>query len=44
MELGEEVKVWQEIARSEERMVLMKTMIKEDLAFTDLEYFGIEGI
>ena len=40
MELGEEVKVWMEIASSEERMVLIKTMIKEDLAFTDLEHFG----
>ena len=40
MELGEEVKVWMEIASSEERMMLIKVMIKEDLTFTDLEHFG----
>ena len=36
MELGEEVKVWMEIASSEERMMLIKVMIKEDLTFKDL--------
>ena len=41
-ELGEEGKVWQEVAASEARITLMKTMIKQDLAFADLEEFGIE--
>ena len=41
-ELGEESKVWKEIATGEARMMLMKKMMKEDLAFADLESFGIE--
>ena len=42
LELGEEVKIWKEIAASEARLTLMKRMIQEDLAFTDLENFGEE--
>ena len=42
MELGEEIKTWKEIAGSEARMTLMKTMIKHHLAFSDLEEFGVE--
>ena len=41
-ELGEEMKVWREIAASESRMMLMKSMIHEQLAFADLEEFGKE--
>ena len=42
LELREEVRVWEEVAASEARMTLMKSMIKEQLAFADLEEFGIE--
>ena len=42
LELGEEVKIWQEVASSEARLTLMKNMIKQDLAFADLEEFGLE--
>ena len=35
-ELGEEIKVWKEVATSDARMILMKKMIREDLAFADL--------
>ena len=42
MELGEESKVWKEVASSEARLTLMKTMIKNQLAFADLESFGQE--
>ena len=41
-ELGEEEKLWKEVASSEARLGLMKTMIKEQLAFADLEEFGKE--
>ena len=41
-ELREESKVWEEIATGEARMMLMKKMMKEDLAFADLESFGAE--
>ena len=40
-ELGEEERVWREIATSEARLALMKNMVKEKLAFADLEEFGI---
>ena len=40
-ELGEEERVWREIAASEARLALMKNMVKEKLAFADLEEFGI---
>ena len=42
LELGEESKVWKEVASSEARLTLMKTMIKNHLAFADLESFGLE--
>ena len=42
LELGEEEKLWKEVASSETRLGLMKTMIKEQLAFADLEEFGKE--
>ena len=42
MELREEEKIWRETASSESRIMLMKKMIKEDLAFADLEQFGQE--
>ena len=42
MELGEETKVWQEVASSEARLLLMRNMIKQQLAFADLETFGQE--
>ena len=42
MELGEEEKLWKEVASSEARLGLMRTMIKEQLAFADLEEFGKE--
>ena len=42
MELGEEERTWREVAASEERILLMRKMLKEDLAFADLEEFGIE--
>ena len=41
-ELREESKVWEELATGEARMMLMKKMMKEDLAFADLESFGVE--
>ena len=41
-ELREESKVWEELATGEARMMLMRKMIKEDLAFADLESFGTE--
>ena len=41
-ELGEETKIWKELATSEARMTLMRKMIKEDLAFQDLQAFGEE--
>ena len=40
-ELGEEVKVWKEIASSEARMSLMKDMFKNNVALSDLEEFGL---
>ena len=40
-ELGEEEKIWREVATSEARLALMKNMVREQLAFTDLEEFGI---
>ena len=40
-ELGEEERVWRDIATSEARLALMKNMVKEKLAFADLEEFGI---
>ena len=40
-ELGEEERVWREIDASEARLALMKNMVKEKLAFADLEEFGI---
>ena len=42
LELGEEVKVWKEVASSEARITLMKNMLKHQLAFADLEEFGQE--
>ena len=42
LELGEEIKIWKEVASSEARMTLMKNMVKENLAFADLESFGQE--
>ena len=39
-ELREEEKVWREVATGEARMTLMRKMIKEDLAFADLQAFG----
>ena len=42
LELREEIRIWKEIASSEARLTLMKIMIKEDLAFADLEEFGQE--
>ena len=42
MELGEEEKIWAEVASSEARLSLMRSMVKEDLAFADLEEFGTE--
>ena len=42
LELGEETRIWKEVASSEARMAMMKSMIKEDLAFADLEEFGAE--
>ena len=42
LELGEESKIWKEVASSEARLTLMKTMIKNNLAFADLESFGLE--
>ena len=41
-ELREEEKAWREIAANEERILLMRKMLKEDLAFADLEEFDIE--
>ena len=41
-ELREEVKVWKELATSEARLGLMRKMINEQLAFADLQSFGIE--
>ena len=41
-ELGEESKIWRELATSEARLSLMRKMINEDLAFTDLQSFGKE--
>ena len=41
-ELREEVRVWKEISSCEARITLMKNMIKHQLAFADLEEFGIE--
>ena len=40
MELREEIKIWKEVASSEARLALMKNMIKNQLAFADLEEFG----
>ena len=40
MELREESKVWKDVAASEARITLMKSMIKQDLAFADLEEFS----
>ena len=40
-ELGEEERVWRDVATSEARLALMKNMVKENLAFADLEEFGI---
>ena len=42
LELGEEEKLWKEVASSEARLGLMKAMVKEQLAFADLEEFGKE--
>ena len=39
--MGEEERVWRDIATSEARLALMKNMVKEKLAFADLEEFGI---
>ena len=41
-ELGEEEKVWTGVAASESRIGLMQNMIKQGLAFADLEEFGLE--
>ena len=42
LDLGEEVKIWKEVAMSEARLTMMKKMIQQDLAFADLEEFGSE--
>ena len=42
LDLGEEEKIWKEVACSEARMALMKSMINQNLAFADLEDFGLE--
>ena len=42
LELGEKGRIWKEIASSEARLTLMQIMIKEHLAFADLEEFGTE--
>ena len=42
LELREEIRIWKEVASSEARLMLIKTMLKEDLAFSDLEEFGEE--
>ena len=41
-ELREEEKVWKGVAASESRIELMKVMIKQGIAFADLEEFGLE--
>ena len=41
-ELREEEKIWQGVASSESRIKLMKIMIKQGIAFADLEEFGQE--
>ena len=43
LDLGEEEKIWKEVACSEARMALMKSMINQNLAFADLEEFGLES-
>ena len=42
LELGEEARIWKEVACSEARMTMMKNMISENLAFADLEEFGAD--
>ena len=42
MDLGEEERIWKEIANSEARLAMMSKMIQQDLAFADLEEFGSE--
>ena len=41
-ELGEEERVWKETASCEARITLMRSMIKHQIAFADLEEFGID--
>ena len=41
-ELREEEKIWKGVASSESRIKLMKIMIKQGIAFADLEEFGQE--
>ena len=41
-ELREEEKVWKGVASSEARIKLMKIMMKQGIAFADLEEFGQE--
>ena len=41
-DLGEEARVWKEIASCEARIALMRNMIKHQLGFADLEEFGLE--
>ena len=42
LELEEEIKIWREVSSSEARLTLLRNMLKEQLAFADLEEFGIE--